>query len=62
MLWEEHEGYLHGNWLITKTEPRLFYQFAKFDERVERELEECAQERLTFMPSRVVRRSTSPPS
>lgn len=56
MLWEEHEGYLNGNWLVTKTEPRLFYMFAKYGTKVQGEIEKSAEGKSHFQPSCVVRR------
>ena len=56
MLWEEHEGYLRGNWLVTSTEPRLYYMFSKYSVKVQGEIEKGASKQKMMQPSCVVRR------
>jgi hypothetical protein len=56
-LWEEHEQFLRENWLITTSEPPLYFQFAKYDSRVQAEIAKQSEKRASM--SSVVRRAHS---
>jgi hypothetical protein len=58
LLWDEHEGYIRGDWLFTKTEPRLYYKFAKSSQRVEQELAKQIDERASSTAVKVVSHGT----
>lgn len=51
LLWEEHEQFLRGSWLVTKNSPPLMYQFAKYDEKEQLKVEKDEKERAKVKPA-----------